>query len=398
MNYQDFVKQESMYICSTYSRYPIALERGFACKVWDCTGKQYLDLLAGIAIAPLGHCNTEVRARLNEQANKLWNISNLFYQQEQLNLAKRLVESTNAQHSKVFFCNSGAEANEAAIKLARRYWQVYKQRESYEIISLSSCFHGRTLGTLAATGRENLSQGFTPLPDGFKQVPVNDLNALKEAITSKTAAVMLEVIQGEGGVLPLPFDYLKGVEALCKEKEILLICDEVQCGLCRSGQFWAWQLAGIKPDITSVAKGLANGLPMGAILATAEVANGFAPGSHATTFGGGCLVASVADKVIEIMQRDNLATRAEQIGNYFKGKLQNLAKKYAIIADVRGHGLMLGLELAKNGKEIWTDLLNNGFICGFSQNKVLRFLPPLIIEQAEIDSFVENLEQILQKY
>lgn len=276
---------EESLLCRSYSRYPLAIVRGKGARLWDVDGKEYVDLLAGIAVTALGHCNDEICAALEAQSHKLWHVSNLFYQEEQLELARLLLSTSH--HSKAFFCNSGAEANEACIKLARRYMRSVKKRDAYEIITLEGCFHGRTLGSLAATGRENLSNGFTPLPEGFKQVPANDLAAMEAAITPATAAVLVEVVQGEGGIVPLPADYLHGVEALCRKHDILFMCDEVQAGLCRTGKFWAFQTCGLTPDIISMAKSLANGLPMGAMLATDEVAQGFEAGSHATTFGGG---------------------------------------------------------------------------------------------------------------
>ena len=275
-------QEEEALLCRSYSRYPLAIVRGKGARLWDVDGREYVDLLAGIAVAGLGHCNDEVCEALAAQGRKLWHVSNLFYQQEQLDLARLLLSTSH--HGKAFFCNSGAEANEAAIKLARRYMRKVKGRDAFEIISLSECFHGRTLAALAATGRESLSDGFTPLPEGFRQVSAGDLAALEDAIGPSTAAVLLEAVQGEGGVKPLSFEYLRGVEALCRKKDILLICDEVQAGLGRTGKFWAFQHAGIEPDIISMAKALANGLPMGAILSTDEVASGFEAGSHATTF------------------------------------------------------------------------------------------------------------------
>ncbi|MDE5880039.1 MAG: aminotransferase class III-fold pyridoxal phosphate-dependent enzyme, partial [Desulfovibrio sp.] len=270
--------EEERLLCRSYSRYPLAIARGEGSRLWDVDGKEYTDLLAGIAVVALGHCNPEVNGALEAQARKLWHVSNLFYQQEQLDLAQRLLSTTH--HSKAFFCNSGAEANEACIKLARRYMRKVKERDAFEIITLSGCFHGRTLGTLAATGRESLSDGFTPLPAGFRQVPAGDLEALAAAMDPATAAVLVECVQGEGGIVPLPHEYLRGVEALCRKHDVLFLCDEVQCGMGRTGTFWAFQQAGLTPDAISVAKSLANGLPMGAMLATDEMARGFEPGSH----------------------------------------------------------------------------------------------------------------------
>ena len=388
---------EESLLCRSYSRYPLAIVRGKGSRLWDVDGKEYVDLLAGIAVTALGHCNDEICAALEAQAHKLWHVSNLFYQEEQLELATLLLSTSH--HGKAFFCNSGAEANEACIKLARRYMRSVKKRDAYEIITLGGCFHGRTLGALAATGRESLSQGFTPLPEGFKQVAAGDLAALEAAITPATAAVLVEVVQGEGGIVPLPADYLHGVEALCRKHDILLMCDEVQAGLCRTGKFWAFQNYGLTPDIISMAKSLANGLPMGAMLATDEVAQGFEAGSHATTFGGGALVTAVAAKTVEIMLRDHLSERAGALGEHMKEQLAALQQRVpGKIREVRGLGLMLGIELTVSGKAVWEELLRRGYICNLSHGVTLRLLPPLNIEQADLDSFVATLEDILKAF
>lgn len=393
--FEKIKKEESELLCKSYSRYPLAIARGKGSRLWDVDGREYVDLLAGIAVVGLGHCNPELCETLDQQAQKLWHVSNLFYQQEQLDLAKLLLSTTH--HGKAFFCNSGAEANEACIKLARRYMRKVKKRDAYEIITLSDSFHGRTLGTLAATGRESLSDGFTPLPEGFSQVPAGDLDALRAAINPHTGAVMLEAIQGEGGVVPLPADYLQEVEKLCRENDILLICDEVQCGLGRTGEFWAFQHAGIRPDAISVAKSLANGLPMGAMLATEEMSRGFEAGSHATTFGGGALVSAVAAKVIEIMLRDKIPARAGELGGRLKDTILALQKKLpGRIREVRGKGLMLGIEIGEAAPQVWRKLLEKGFICNLSHNKTLRLLPPLTIEWEDLEAFANTLGHILQ--
>ena len=388
---------EESLLCRSYSRYPLAIVRGKGSRLWDVDGKEYVDLLAGIAVTALGHCNDEICAALEAQAHKLWHVSNLFYQEEQLELATLLLSTSH--HGKAFFCNSGAEANEACITLARRYMRSVKKRDAYEIITLGGCFHGRTLGALAATGRESLSQGFTPLPEGFKQVAAGDLAALEAAITPATAAVLVEVVQGEGGIVPLPADYLHGVEALCRKHDILLMCDEVQAGLCRTGKFWAFQNYDITPDIISMAKSLANGLPMGAMLATDEVAQGFEAGSHATTFGGGALVSAVAAKTVEIMLRDHLSERAGALGEHMKEQLAALQQRVpGKIREVRGLGLMLGIELTVSGKDVWEELLRRGYICNLSHGVTLRLLPPLNIDQSDLDSFVATLEDILKTF
>lgn len=395
-SFEALKQAEEELVCSTYGRYPVAISRGQGSRLWDLDENEYIDLLAGIAVVSLGHCNPELCRALETQAHKLWHVSNLFYQREQVELARLLLSTTH--HGKVFFCNSGAEANEAAIKLARRYMRKVKNRDASEIISLTGAFHGRTIATLAATGRESLWDGFTPLPDGFRQVPPNDLGALQASISPATAAVLLECVQGEGGVIPLSNDYLLEVEKLCRANDILLICDEVQCGMCRTGKFWAFQHSGIRPDIISVAKALANGLPMGAMLATDEAAHGFAPGSHATTFGGTPLVSAVAAEVIRIMQRDKIADRAARLGEKLKDALITLQKRLpGSIREVRGIGLMLGVEIGEKAPEAWRELLRRGFICNLNHNSSLRLLPPLTIEERELDAFVQTLGEILEK-
>ena len=393
--YDAVVAREENLLCRSYSRYPLAIVRGKGSRLWDVDGKEYVDLLAGIAVVGLGHCNDEICDALAAQSRKLWHVSNLFYQEEQLDLAQKLLATTH--HEKAFFCNSGAEANEALIKLARRYMRSIKQRDAYEIITLGNCFHGRTLGALAATGRKSLSDGFTPLPEGFRQVPAGDLAALEAAISDKTAAVLLECVQGEGGVLPLPAEYLKGVEALCRKKDILLLCDEVQAGMGRTGKFWAFQNYDIRPDAISVAKSLANGLPMGAMLATSEAARGFVAGSHATTFGGGALVSAVAAKTIEIMERDGLVERAGRLGAEVRAAATALMQRVpGKIREVRGLGLMIGIELCADGTDVWKELIRRGFICNLSHGVTLRLLPPLNVDKADLDAFLATLEDILQ--
>ncbi|MCR5814807.1 MAG: aspartate aminotransferase family protein [Desulfovibrio sp.] len=390
-------EREEKFLLRSYSRYPLAIVKGKMSRLWDADGKEYIDLLAGIAVAALGHCNEELAAVLAKQANKLWHVSNLFYQEEQLELAEVLLSTTH--HEQVFFCNSGAEANEAAIKLARRYTKKVKKRDAYEILTLEGCFHGRTLGTLAATGRQSLYDGFEPLPEGFRQVPINDIKAMEKAITDKTCAVLLEVVQGEGGVVPLASDYLKQVEALCRQKDILFICDEVQAGFCRTGCFWAFQNYGLKPDIISTAKALANGLPMGAMMATSEVARGFVAGSHATTFGGGALASAVATQVVRIMLRDELAKRAAKLGTALMQRLNDLKIKLpGKIKEIRGLGLMIGIEIGENCPQVWQELLKRGYICSLSHNVTLRLLPALTIDEADLTSFADTLADILKTF
>jgi acetylornithine/N-succinyldiaminopimelate aminotransferase len=345
-------------------------------------------------VCNLGHCHPELAEVMAAKARELVHVSNLFYQREQVELAEKLLATCHC--GKVFFCNSGAEANEGAIKLARRYMRTVKARDAYEIITLAGSFHGRTLATLTATGQDKIKFGFDPLPEGFTTVAAGDIEAMRAAVSERTAAVLLEVILGEGGVKPFPRDYLEAVAALCRERDILFMVDEVQTGMCRSGKFWAFQNFGLTPDVFSCAKALANGLPMGAVLATDAVAAGFAPGAHATTFGGGALVAATAAKVVDIMVEQDMAGRAARLGDFAKALFGELKDRFPDkIAAVRGLGLMLGIELAFPGAEVWKALLERGFVCNLTQQRVLRLLPPLVIEQDDLKAFADALGAVL---
>jgi acetylornithine aminotransferase len=382
-------------IMRTYGRYPLAVKEARGARLYDFDGREYVDLLAGIAVCGLGHGRPELTRVMAEQARKLVHVSNLFYQEEQIVLAEKLLATCQAD--KVFFCNSGAEANEGAIKLARRYAQVTQQREAFEIVTLEGSFHGRTLATLTATGQGGkIKEGFGPLPEGFLSVPFADACALRAAVTGKTAAVLVEMVQGEGGVRPLPAEFVDALLALRREKNFLLIVDEVQSGMGRTGKFWAHQHYGLVPDIFTTAKGLANGLPMGAVLATDEAAKGFEPGCHATTFGGGGVLAAVAAKVLDILREERLVERAAELGAWLLAEARKLLARHPDkIAHVRGRGLMLGIELAGPGQEIWKALLEAGFVCNLAHGTVLRLLPPLTIEREDLAAFLKALDAIL---
>ncbi|GAB6057876.1 acetylornithine/succinylornithine family transaminase [Desulfonatronum parangueonense] len=393
----EYQEREQRVLCHTYGRYPLAVTRASGCKLYDPQGREYLDLLAGIAVCNLGHSHPELLAVMREQAERLIHVSNLFHQDEQLVLAEKLLATCSLD--KVFLCNSGAEANEAGIKLARRYMQKVKGRDAYEIISLAGSFHGRTLATLTATGQDKVKDGFAPLPEGFQTVPFGDFPALEQAVSPKTAGVLLEIIQGEGGVRPLEETYLLAVQDLCRNRGILLMVDEVQTGLARSGKFWAHEHAAISPDILTTAKALANGLPMGAMICTEEASQGFQPGSHATTFGGGPLVAAVAARVVDILLRDDFARRAETMGNLAQKMFRELQTLHPDkIVDVRGRGLMLGIELSFPGQDVWRELLESGFVLNLTQDRVLRLLPPLVVTEEDLARFNQALDAILKKH
>ena len=392
--YDVWKEREEKLLCRTYGRYPVSVAGAKGSRMWDADGKEFVDLLSGIAVTSLGHCNEELTEVISKQAQKLIHVSNLFYQEEQLEFAEALLATCHMDN--VFFCNSGAEANEAAIKMARRYQQKVKGNDAYEIITLEHAFHGRTLAAIAATGQEKFLDGFAPTTPGFIQVAWNDMQALKAAITPKTAAILVEVIQGEGGIHALSPEYCKELQSLCREKDILFIVDEVQSGLCRTGKWWAHQHYALEPDVITSAKALANGLPLGAMLCTAKASKAFEPGSHATTFGGGALVTKVGSKVIEIMQRDKLADRAKQMGDHVRAK--TLALKSPWVKETRGLGLMVGIELScspESAKKVWDELLEAGFILNLTQGTVLRLLPALTIEEYDLDRFVECLGKTL---
>ncbi len=383
------------YIFQTYGRFPITLIRGEGCRVWDEEGREYLDFVGGLAVCALGHSSPLVTQALEEQSKKLVHVSNLYYTRPQTELAQLLVENSFAD--RVFFCNSGAEANEAAIKLARRYSKEKFSPDRYNIISMKGSFHGRTMATLSATGQEKIQTGYDPLLAGFKFAPFNDLSSLEQAIDDSVCAVMLEPIQGEGGVVCPDPDFLKGVEKICKDRNLLLIFDEVQVGMGRTGRLFAHEHFGVTPHIMTLAKALGNGLPIGAMLSTEELSSAFGPGSHATTFGGTPLVTAVAKVVLKTLLEDGVIDHCREMGNYFKERLLDLGKNYDFIKEVRGFGLIIGMELDRAGAPIVDACMEKGFLINCAQEKILRFLPPLIIGKDDIDLLVETLNEILNQ-
>jgi acetylornithine/N-succinyldiaminopimelate aminotransferase len=383
------------FMFQTYKRIPITLVKGDGCRVWDENGKEYLDFIGGIAVCALGHSSPILSKALHEQSQKLVHVSNLFYTQPQTELAQILVE--NSAGDRVFFCNSGAEANEAAIKLARRYWRDKFGSERHTILTMENSFHGRTMATLSATGQEKIRTGFDPLLDGFRYVPFNDLRALESSIDQSVLAVMVEPIQGEGGVVVPDPDYLTGVREICSNRGILLILDEIQVGMGRTGKLFAYQHFGITPDIITLAKSLGNGIPIGAMLAREELGGAFGPGSHATTFGGTPLITAGATAVVRSLLNDGWIENASVMGTYFKNELINLQQKHAVIRDIRGLGLIIGVELVIEGAEIVTACMERGFLINCVQDRVLRFVPPLIIGKEEIDPLIACLDEVLEE-
>jgi len=380
------------YMFQTYGRFPITLVRGEGCRVWDEEGKEYFDFVGGIAVCALGHSSPVVSKALEEQSKKLVHVSNLYYTRPQTELAQLLVKHSFGD--RVFFCNSGAEANEAAIKLARRYSHEMFGSGRHIIISMIESFHGRTMATLSATGQEKVQAGYNPLVEGFKFVPFNDVDSLDHAMDESVCAVLLEPIQGEGGVVCPDPDYLKRVREICQNRKTLLIFDEVQVGIGRTGRLFAHEHYGVTPDIMTLAKALGNGLPIGAMLATEEISQVFGPGSHATTFGGTPLVTAVSKEVLKSLIEDGWIEHCRDMGNYFKEKLEDLAQRFSFIKEVRGLGLILGVELDRPGAPIVTACMKEGFLINCVQENVLRFLPPLIVEKEEIDLLVETLNRV----
>ncbi len=396
-SFEELKQREESLLCRTYGRYPLAVDSAQGSILTDFAGREYIDLLSGIGVTNLGHSHPALAEVLYAQAGKLVHLSNLFYQREQLELAEKLLAP--AHFGKAFFCNSGAEANEAAIKLARRYAQRIQGRENAgTVLTLSGAFHGRTLGALAATGQARLQDGFAPVPHGFRQVDWGNIAALRAAMDDNVVAVLVEVVQGEGGIRPMAEGYAREVQALCRDGRVLFMVDEVQSGLCRTGRFWAFQHYGLEPDVLTSAKALANGLPMGAMLATDDAARGFELGSHATTFGAGALVSAVAGKVLDIMQQEDLAGRAHRVGEAFMDDIRAMAQRVpGMISEVRGLGLMIGIELTFSGKEVWQALLQRGFVVNLTQERVLRLLPALTVPKEHLRAFACALEAILQE-
>ena len=394
MKNREIVKLTQDFVAATYARFPIALVRGKGARVWDADGKEYLDFLAGIAVNSLGHAHPAIVRAITAQARKLIHVSNLYHIAPQSELARELCRHSFA--NKAFFCNSGAEANEAAIKLARRYGKEWLGGK-YEILSTCNSFHGRTLATLTATGQEKVRAGYDPLPAGFRQVPYNDLAAMEAAIDNTTVAILVEPIQGEGGVvLPQP-DYLPGLRKLCDERGLLLIFDEVQVGMGRTGKLFAYEHFRVEPDIMTLAKALGGGLPLGAMLAKEKVARSFVPGAHASTFGGNPLACNVGLAVLKTL-RGGLLKNCVTMGKFLRQKLESLKERFSFIQEVRGMGLIVGLELAIEGDKIVTDCLREGLLINCTAHKVLRFVPPLIITRRDIERGLGILEGVLARF
>lgn len=393
MNSQAWIDKAEQCVMKTYGRYPIVAERGHGCRLWDVDGKGYLDFLAGVAVNNLGHCHPKVVAALQDQASRLLHCSNYYHIPQQIELADWLCNHSFAD--RVFFCNSGAEANEAAMKLARKHSRETFGENRFEIITALASFHGRTIGTISATGQDKVRIGFDPVVPGFRYVPFGNIDALREAVTSQTCAIMLEPVQGEGGVNVPPPGYLKAVNDLCNEFDLLLIFDEVQVGCGRTGTLWAYEQEGIVPDIMTLAKALAGGPPIGAMLTTVSLAERLGPGTHGSTFGGNPLVCAAALAAIQTIAEDGILENCQAMGTYLAQRLEGLREKYAFIKEIRGQGLILGMELTIEGGALVVAAMERGLLINCTVGNVLRFVPPLIVTRDEIDEAVTILDSVL---
>ena len=392
----DILADSHKYLMNTYSRQPLVLVKGRGVKVYDSDGREYLDFVSGVAVNNLGHCHPRVVVALQKQAQRLMHVSNHFHNEPQINLAKALIANSFAD--KVFFCNSGAEAIEAAIKLARRYGREVLKQDRYEIITMRGSFHGRTLGALAATAQDKFQKGFEPILSGFRYVPFNDIGAVEQAVNEHTCAVLVEPVQGEGGVNVPADGYLKELRALCDRHSILLMLDEIQTGMGRTGKLYGYEHDGIAPDVIAIAKGLGAGMPIGALLATDKAAQALTPGTHGSTFGGNPLACAAALASLETLLEDNIIVQAvERLGRHFLRRLEGLREKYRFVTNVRGKGLLVGMEIDFDGKEIVFACLKEGFLINCTMNTVLRFMPPLIITEDEIDLLIDTLDGIFAK-
>jgi len=388
---QDFTEDAHF---NMYRRMPITLLSGKGCKVIDSEGKEYIDALAGIAVNALGHSHPNIVQALQDQATKLIHVSNIYFNAPQSALAKVLTEASGLD--KAYFCNSGAEANEGALKLVRKY--AHNKGKKGVIVSMENCFHGRTLATITM-GSAKYQKGFEPLPEGFRQVAFNDIAALQKLKEQEEIiGVFIEPIQGEGGIRPANLDYLKNVRKWCTENDILLVFDEIQCGIGRSGKMFAYQYADIVPDILTLAKGLGGGVPIGAVVAKENVASAFQPGDHGTTFGGNPLAASIAYTTLKTIIEEDLCQKVQQKSEYFVNKLNQLAAKHTVIKEIRGKGLMLGIDLKEPGKALVPEMAKHGVLANCTADTVIRFLPPLIIDYSEIDQIVKVFDTVLSEW
>ena len=389
----ELMEDYKKYLMPTYAP-AVLIAKAKGSRAYDDTGKQYYDLTSGIGVHNVGHCTEGVVAAVQEQAAKLGHCSNIFANEPQIRLAKKLVEISGLS-GKVFFCNSGAEANEAAIKLARRWGSENGGR--YEIVTMRNSFHGRTLATVTATGQSWCQKGYDPLMPGFAYADFNDIESVKNAITEKTVAIMVEAVQGEGGVTPATEEFMAGVRALCDEKDLLMICDEVQCGMGRTGKWWGWQNYSVKPDLFTVAKSIADGVPMGVLVSNAKYADVFTASSHASTFGGNPLACAAALAVIKIMEDEKLLAAAAKKGEMLMASLKSFAEKYDRILSVRGLGMMIGMVVDGDPKEVVEKFREYGLLVLVAGGNVVRFLPTLSMSEKHLEEAVEMMGDALEE-
>jgi len=391
MNTKEVIAQYDKYVMKTYTHIPCVIVKGKGLKVWDLDGNEYLDFFPGWAVSGLGHCHSKVVNAVRNYLKKIIHVPNNYYNMLQGKLAEKIIE--NSFEGKVFFCNSGAEANEGAIKLARSYGNSTGGR--YEIITMENAFHGRTLATITATGQQKYLQGFEPLPEGFKKVAFSDMKAVENAVTDKTAAVMIEPIQGEGGINMAGDSYIKALRALCDKKDLILIFDEVQTGMGRTGKMFCFEHYGVTPDVMTLAKSLGGGLPIGAMVAAKKYADVLKPGMHASTFGGSPVVCSAALAVFEAIQKEGLLQNTARMGEYLVERINELKKKKPIIKEIRGKGLMIGIELAIPGKDIVEKCFKERLLINCTHDKVLRVMPGMIVTKKQIDKAIGILDRAM---
>ncbi len=392
MDKKKLIAEYQEYVMPTYTRAPLVIVKGCGSKVWDIDGNLYLDFFPGWAVSGLGHAHPLVVKALSEQAKKILHVPNNYYNELQAKLAKKI--SQNSFAGKVFFCNSGAEGVEAAIKLARKYGSP---RGRYEIITMENSFHGRTLATLAATAQAKYKQGFAPLPEGFRHVPFNDLGSVKAKISSRTIAVILELIQGEGGINVAGVEYIQALRKLCNKSGLLLIFDEVQTGIARTGKMFCYQHYNVEPDVMILAKSLGGGFPIGAIIAKRQISDTLQAGTHASTFGGSPLACACGLAVFQAIEQQGLLANVRKMGDYLYKKLTQLQKKYRIIKEIKGKGLMLGIELHQAGQSIYEQCLKKGLLINCTHRNVLRIMPQLGVSTKEINQAIEILDSVLKK-
>lgn len=385
----DLIATHKQYVMNTYAP-NLVLTRGEGCRVWDAAGRAYLDFLGGIATISVGHCHPKLVAAIREQAGRLMHVSNLFYNEFQPRLAERLVQLAGFTGGRAFLCNSGAEANEGLIKLARKWGH---DAGRYEIITFRNSFHGRTLAAITATGQPKYHKGFDPLPPGFAYADYNDLESVKALVNERTAAVLVEAVQGEGGVLPATPEFLTGLRQLCDERGLLLFCDEVQCGMGRTGHWFGFQGYGIAPDAFSLAKGLGGGFPIGSFVVNAKLADVLQPGTHASTFGGNPLASCAALAVLDILEQDRLLAHAVAMGDLLQAELAKLMPRHPAFRQVRGRGLMVGLVLDRPAKPLETAMLERGLITIATNENVIRLVPPLTVASGDVVRAVRTVDE-----